>query len=85
MGWKKWVLGAAAVKAARVLTRPNILAPEGYKITGMKHQGLIGSSWKVSYIIDEQPGLHKNFTIRKGTTSRTGDRFGDGNWKFYWN
>ncbi|SVC77160.1 uncharacterized protein METZ01_LOCUS330014, partial [marine metagenome] len=71
MGWKKWVLGAAAVKAARVLTRPNILAPEGYKITGMKHQGLIGSSWKVSYIIDEQPGLHKNFTIRKGTTSRT--------------
>jgi len=44
MGWKKWVLGAAAVKTARVLTRPNIFAPEGYTVTKTQHQGLIDSS-----------------------------------------
>ena len=82
MSLKHWILGGAAAKALRVSQRPTIVAPSGYTVTGMKHQGLIGTSWRVSYIKDNQPNLRKNFSISKGTTGRTE---GSVRWKFYWN
>ena len=50
MSLKHWILGGAAAKALRVSQRPTIVAPPGYTVTGMKHQGLIGTSWKISHI-----------------------------------
>jgi|TARA_B100001971_G_scaffold212944_1_gene244567 hypothetical protein len=82
MGLKHWILGGAAAKAVRVSQRPSIVAPPGYTVTGMKHQGLIGTSWKISYIKDDQPNLRKNFSISKGTTGRT--EGATDWWKFYW-
>ena len=82
MSLKHWILGGAAAKALRVSQRPSIVAPLSYTVTGMKHQGLIGTSWRVSYIKDDQPNLRKNFSISKGTTGRTE---GSARWKFYWN
>ena len=50
MSLKHWILGGAAAKALRVSQRPSIVAPLSYTVTGMKHQGLIGTSWKISHI-----------------------------------
>ena len=82
MGLFKILVGAAAVKTLRSSNRPGVIPPPGYTVTGMKHKGVIGSKWKISYIKNDQPNLKKNFTINKGTRGRTS---GSDRWEFHWN
>jgi len=81
MGFFKILVGAAAVKAVRASNRPGVIPPPGYTVTGIKHKGVIGSKWKISYIKNSQPNLKKSFTINNRTRCRTS---GSERWEFHW-
>ena len=81
MGLFKILVGAAALKTLKSSNRPGVIPPPGHTVTGIEHKGIIGSTWKISYVKNDQPNLRKNFTISKGTSGRIS---GSDRWKFYW-
>ena len=44
----------------------------GMTIVGMKKKGVLGSEWRVKYILDSSKGLTQSFRCRRGTTAITG-------------
>ena len=67
--FKKLVLGAAGIKTYQnVYNKPIIVPPPGYVIRGLKQKGL-GSTWVVTYSIEQSLNIKHSFTIR-GTATK---------------
>lgn len=82
MGFLKNILiGGAALKALKQSNRPGVVPPTGCTLLGMEHVGF-GSTWKITYIYNDNPNVKLNFKISSGVTGRTAK---SGKWKFHWN
>ena len=81
MGLKDWLIAGVAVKALKSSQRPGVISPPGITVIGINHIGVTSSSWKITYVRDDQPSMKLNFTIKKGVTGRSE---GSGKWTFHW-
>ena len=71
MGFLKNVLmGAAAAKLFAKTNRPIVVAPEGFKIVGLRHIGF-GSSWTVTYVSENRPNVKEHFKVSRSTKAFT--------------
>jgi hypothetical protein len=78
---KDAIMGGAVIKALRLSDRPVIESPNTCRIVEMKHQGL-GSSWKVTYVTNQNPNVKRHFKINKNVKMVTTGRE---KWKIHWN
>lgn len=65
--FKDLALAAMSAKALKQSDRPGVVAPPGYTVVGMKHEGIAGSRWKITYVKDSLPNSKFHFRIHRAT------------------
>ena len=69
--FKKTIAAAVGYKVYKNHQRPTIVPPPGMTIVGMEKKGLVGSEWRVKYILDSSKQLTQSFSCRRGTSAIT--------------
>ena len=84
MSFLKKAIGAAVgYKVYKNHQPPTIVPPPGMTIVGIEKKGVLGSEWRVKYILDRNKQVTQSFTCRRGTSAITG--IGQGRVGIHWN
>ena len=68
--FKDVLLGSVAAKLFAKTNRPTVIAPEGYQVVGLGHNGF-GSNWTVTFVSEKRPSAKEHFKVTKSTKSMT--------------
>ena len=70
--FKKAIGAAVGYKVYKNHQPPTIVTPPGMTIVGTEKKGVLGSEWRVKYILDSNKQVTQSFTCRRGTSAITG-------------
>ena len=70
--FKKAIGAAVGYKVYKNQQPPTIVTPPGMTVVGMEKKGVLGSEWRVKYILDSNKQVTQSFRCRKGTSAITG-------------
>jgi hypothetical protein len=82
--FKKAIGAAVGYKVYKNQQPPTIVTPPGMTVVGMEKKGVLGSEWRVKYILDSNKQVTQSFTCGRGTSAITGIG-GLGRVAIYWN